>query len=151
MSKSPTWSRGFLYTIHQTNFLIEKRLVERLAKERRISFSQFVVLMGLACCAKRSQADIAEHLFLTQATVSRHVRTLIANGLLVKKINPRSKRECILTITLKGRKEMARARDIVEQEMKNIVAPIRSADRMLLLNVFRSLLTTLQPLNQKLK
>jgi DNA-binding MarR family transcriptional regulator len=107
--------------------------------------------MGLACCAKRSQADIAEHLFLTQATVSRHIRTLIANGLLVKKINPRSKRECILTITLKGRKEMARARDIVEQEMKNIVAPIRSADRMLLLKVFRSLLTTLQSLNQKLK
>lgn len=144
MPDKTAWSKSFLYAIHQTHFLIEKRLAERLTKERRISFSQFMVLMALSCCAKRSQADIAGYLFLTEATVSRHVRTLIASGLLVKKSNPKSRREFVLSITSKGREEIERVRAIVDREFQSIVSPLCSADRSTLLSAMTSLLSSLQ-------
>lgn len=144
-----TWTKSFLYAIHQTHFLIEKRLAERLARERRISFSQFMILVALSCCAKRSQADIAGHLFLTEATVSRHVRTLIASGLLAKKSNPKSRREFVLSITPKGRKEMGRVRAIVDREFEDIVSPLCPTDRSALMSAISSLLSSLQTPGRK--
>lgn len=143
MTDRSAWPKSFLYAIHQSHFLIEKRLAERLAQAGRISFSQFMVLSGLACCSKRSQSDIAAFLFLTEATVSRHVRTLIRSGLLAKKVNPKSKREFILSITTKGREEMERVRDIVDREIENIVAPLRVSDRDALMKTMSSLLSSL--------
>jgi DNA-binding MarR family transcriptional regulator len=143
MTDRHSWPKSLLYAIHQSHFLIEKRLAERLAEAGRISFSQFMVLSGIACCAKRSQSDIAEYLFLTEATVSRHVRTLIAGGLLTKKVNPKSKREFILSITTKGRREMERVRDVVEREIESIVSPLRTSDRDALMQAMSSLLSSL--------
>jgi MarR family 2-MHQ and catechol resistance regulon transcriptional repressor len=138
------WSKGFLFEIHQTHFLIEKRLAERLAAAQRITFSQFLVLMALSCCNNASQSDIAGYLFLTEATVSRHIRTLIANGYVTKKKNPESKREFVLSITAKGGAEMQKTQSVIDKEITEIISPLSAANRDELSKATSSLLSSLQ-------
>lgn len=137
------WSKSLVYEMHQTHVLIQKRLAERLAKSKRITFSQFLVLMALSCCKGASQRDVATYLFLTEATVSRHIQVLMKEGLLTKIINPKSKRESILTLTTKGKTEIERSQKIIDEEIVSIMSPIKERDRTCLLKTFKQLTHTL--------
>ncbi len=111
-----------MYALHQAHFLIEKHLSDALAKKDTITFSQFLVLLALSCqCSKRStQREIADFLFLTEATVSRHIGTLVDAGYLERSENPESRRENILTLTRSGTDALAVAQTEIDARLTAI-------------------------------
>lgn len=130
------WSKSFMYNIHQTHFLIEKYLEHKLAQKKCISFSQFLVLLPLLCIPKASQADIAEVLFLTEATVSRHMRTLTEDHLVTRKEDPDNRRKHILTMTVRGHKEFTKAQNVIELALDEAFLNISPKERIVVTRVF---------------
>mgnify|MGYP005617183889 FL=1 len=89
------FSKSFMYSVHELYFLVQKRIEMLLSKSKKITFSQFLILVGFQCSQKKSisQSDIAERLHLTEATVSRHISTLVTLGYLLKKEDKDNRRK----------------------------------------------------------
>ncbi len=138
------WSKSFMYTLHETYFLVEKRLEQRLSKdEDGITFSQFLVLIPLHCDQNSSQSDVADFLHLTEATVSRHIATLEKEGLLKKKEVPDNRRKHLLTLTARGEDAFKRAHGTVEKELREIFSVVDEKDRARMTQVMGTVLSRL--------
>jgi DNA-binding MarR family transcriptional regulator len=132
-----------MYTLHETYFLVEKRLEKTLGSSGGITFSQFLILLPLHCNAEASQSDVAEFLHLTEATVSRHIMTMAKEGLLTKKEEKGNRRKHVLALTAKGAAAFKKAHQVIEKELKDIFAVVEEKDRTKISEVFDSVLATL--------
>ncbi len=144
---SRDFSQSFMYNLHQIFFLLEKHLESTLLRDKNISFSQFMILVGFDCRKEKSisQKMIAEKLYLTEATVSRHINTLVKLGHLVQTIDKENRRKKTIDITLSGKKAFEKARNSIDKELNVIFASILVSDRASILknftNVRKQLLT----------
>jgi MarR family transcriptional regulator, transcriptional regulator for hemolysin len=127
------WSKSFMHSIHQAHFLIQKHLEQHLIESKNISFAQFLVLLPVRCRNHASQADIAEVTSLTEATVSRHVSALTAEGLLTCDEDPNNRRKHILALTAKGEKELAKAYDAIQDALAGIFDVLPSSERTIII------------------
>jgi DNA-binding MarR family transcriptional regulator len=134
-----------MYSIHQLHGLVQKHLEQTLVKEKAISFSQFMVLVGFACKEKSplSQATIAEYSNLTEATVSRHITTLVSLGFLSKEENNENRRKFQITITRKGVLAFKKAEEILDRELVNIFSEINEKDSNHIMKNFNKVITLL--------
>ena len=138
------WSKSFMYAIHQTYFLIEKRLEHKLRDANGVSFSQFLILLGLHCKKRGSQSAIADFLYLTEATVSRHISALEKEKLLTRKEDPENRRKHILTMTPRGAKAFAGAYALITNELEEMFTVIPGEDREIITNSFHRVATKLK-------
>lgn len=123
------WSKSFMYAIHQTHFLIEKHLEQKLARAGGITFAQFLILLPLHCTPRASQKAIALFLYLTEATVSRHVSALAKEKLVTSKADPDNRRKHILEMTPRGKHAFEKAHKIIEEELKKIFNIVSEKER----------------------
>lgn len=142
---SDDFSKGFMYSVHQMYFLVQKHLEHSLLKSKSISFSQFMILVGFHCSASGpvSQSLIAEQLYLTEATVSRHISTLVDIGLLSRSEDKDNRRKHIIKITPKGMKAFLSAQKVIDKELNSIFSVIKEKDRDSIMKNFSSVLSTL--------
>ncbi|MEI6810658.1 MAG: MarR family winged helix-turn-helix transcriptional regulator [Candidatus Nomurabacteria bacterium] len=139
------FSKSFMYSIHQMYFLVQKHLEQSLLKSKSISFSQFMILVGFHCSKEFpvSQSLIAERLYLTEATVSRHVSTLVSLGLLSRNDDKENRRKHIINITTKGKKVFESAQKIIDEELNSIFSVIKEKDRESIMKNFGGVLSVL--------
>ena len=137
------WSKSFMYNIHQTHFLVEKHLEGKLGAAKGISFSQFLIILAINCKERSSQTNIAEFLYLTEATVSRHINALAKAGYVTRKDDPDNRRKHILALTAKGTRAFTSAHSIIERELTNIFEVIPTKDRAQITNAFDNVLKKL--------
>lgn len=126
-------------------FLVQKHLEHALLKSKSISFSQFMILVGFQCGegAPVSQSAIADHLYLTEATVSRHISTLVKLGLLSRKEDPQNRRKHSIEITPQGTKVFEHARKVIDTELDHIFMCIKEKDRDGIMKNFTAVLSSL--------
>jgi len=127
------FSKSFMYSIHQMYFLVQKHLEQALAKDKTLSFSQFMILVGCQCSSLStktvSQIAIAERLYLTEATVSRHISILVKLGYILRDSDTKNRRKHVITITPLGLKRFKAAESIITKELETIFSVIKSNDR----------------------
>ena len=125
------FSKSFMYSIHQMYFLVQKHLEHALSRAKTISFSQFMILVGFHCSESGpvSQSSIAERLYLTEATVSRHISTLVDLGLLSRSEDSKNRRKHVISLTQKGKKTFEEARVLIDTELKAVFSVIKEKDR----------------------
>lgn len=137
------WSKSFMYSLHETYFLIEKRLEKTLSECDGITFSQFLILLPLHCTPQASQSHIADFLHLTEATVSRHITGMEKDGFLLKKEAVGNRRKHVLSLTSKGEKVFKKAHGVIEKDLKEIFAVVEDRDRKKVSQIFQTLLEKL--------
>jgi DNA-binding MarR family transcriptional regulator len=139
------FSKSFMYSIHQMYFLVQKHLETSLAKTNKLSFSQFVILVGFSCSdlQKVSQSSIAERLHLTEATISRHITALVKLGYISRTIDKNNRRKHIIAITSLGKKQFAIAQTIIDKELEKIFTVIKTTDRAGIIKNFDSVISKL--------
>ncbi len=141
--KPADWSKSFMYKIHQTHFLVEKRIEHRLSVAKKITFSQFLILLAIDQQKNASQSNIAEFLDLTKATVSRHVNALVRGKYVSLKEDQKNRRKHVLGLTAKGATSFAAAQGVIETELKNIFEVIPAKDRSVIMKAFDNVLAKL--------
>lgn len=144
-NSSDDFSKSFMYSVHELYFLVQKRIEHILSKTKKLSFSQFLILVGFQCEHKQtvSQSDIAERLHLTEATVSRHISTLVTLGYLMKKEDKDNRRKHCISITKKGEQEFKQAQTLIDKELQEVFKVIEQRDRARITKNFSSVLSLL--------
>lgn len=144
-SEERSFSQCIMYSIHELHSLVQKQLEQTLTKEKAISFSQFMVLVGFACEEKNplSQKAIAEYSNLTEATVSRHITTLVSLNYLSKEENKENRRKSRITITKKGITAFKKAEAILNRELTTIFITVSEKDLKQVTKVFSTIIQTL--------
>lgn len=134
-----------MYSMHQMYFLVQKHLENVLTSKKSLSFSQFMILVGFHCSSHEpvSQTTIAERLYLTEATVSRHISTLVALGYLKREEDKENRRKHIISITQSGTKIFKQASKIIDKELETVFACIKHNDRAGIMKNFSHVLTHL--------
>lgn len=139
---------GFMHVIHSFYMGVQKHLEHALLKHKQISFSQFLILVGFSCDDSDSmtQAKLADHLKLTEATVSRHITTLVTMKLLDKHKSSTNKKSYRLTLTKEGLQAFKNAKKIIMDELNATFSHISDKDREIITQNF---ITTTELLQQK--
>ena len=139
------FSKCFMYSVHQVHSLVQKHLEQSLTHAKALSFSQFMVLIGFTCSPDTplSQTSIAEYSNLTEATVSRHITTLVSLGYLSKEENKENRRKHRITITKKGMNAFRKAETIIDKELLTIFSTISENDRSNIMKNFNNTITLL--------
>lgn len=139
------FSKSFMYSINQVYFLVEKRISTILAHAHKMSFSQFMILVGFKCSESGpvSQTCIANQLHLTEATVSRHISSLVSMKYLSRKEDTKNRRKHIISITDKGHTAFKEAQTIIDKELHNIFSSIKQGDRASIMRNFDDVITHL--------
>ena len=139
------FSKTFMFSLHEMYFLVQKRLEHVLAKRKSLSFSQFLILVGFECShdAVVSQSIIADRLNLTEATVSRHISTLVEQGLLSRTEDKANRRKHIIAITTKGASTFKKTAAIIHAELDTVFSSITEKDRKNIMKNFSTVLNQL--------
>lgn len=139
------FSKSFMFSIHQMCFLVQKHLDHVLSKKKSLTFSQFMILVSFKCSetGESSQSLIAEKLNLTEATVSRHISTLVREGFLLRSEDKENRRKHIISLTAKGKRAFATAAGHIDKELKVILTPIIQKDRVNIMKNFAAVLNLL--------
>lgn len=152
-----TSCKDIVYSMRQILFLTEKYLSKVLLSKNNISFSQFMILASfyykdVEATANSShgfsQSCIAQKLSVTEATISRHIFTLVRSGYLKKDkdTDSRNKRSVAVSLTPLGKKIFDRSKKLMDVELNSMLGTISEKDRNHLSTTLHTILT---PLLQK--
>lgn len=117
-----SWLRHIATVTHRQT---DQTLQEHLG----IGMAQINLLTVLQDHTAVQQRFLAESLGHTEAGISRQVALLAAKDLLTKQVNPRRKREHIITLTVKGAKLTRAAAEIVNREQNRLFEELSGKER----------------------
>ncbi len=103
------------YLLQHTAINLSRQSDQILQERLGIGMSQFRLLMILRYEPNIQQRKLAECLGQTEASISRQIKLLVEKGLLIIRINPKSRREHITVLTARGVKMTEAALEILNQ------------------------------------
>jgi DNA-binding MarR family transcriptional regulator len=145
-----SFSKSFMYSVHQMYFLVQKHLEKKLQVLKTLSFSQFLIIVCFVDCKKKqesNQTDIAKYLNYTEATVSRHMEKLVKLKYIKKAKDENNKRKQVITMTELGISEFQKAKKIIEDELEKIFGVIDIKERKKIIDNFDKVLKKLITIN----
>lgn len=114
-----------MYHLHEVYSQAVKRLDVVLQEKTPLTFSQYLLLTKVKYCEKdSSQGDLARELQITEAAVSRHMRSLLKSGFLERGHTEKNRRRTILSLTKKGLSTLIETDTIVEAYIKKFFSPL---------------------------
>lgn len=90
------------YLLHRVGFALDRHSDQVLRERLGIGFSQFKILMVLEENNGAHQRLIAETLGQTEASISRQIGLMVADGMVISRKGARNKREHSIFPTNKG-------------------------------------------------
>ncbi len=93
---------SFGYALHQLVFILDRKSDEALHSRLGIGYSQLKILMAAKHHSGLKQNEIASYLGQTEASVSRQIKLMKADGLLLVQIDPANRRSRSILLTDKG-------------------------------------------------
>ena len=137
------FSKLFMYAMHQLYVLLQRHMEKVLAESKTLTFSQFWVLVCFIQCEGTTASDVAKKMYITEATLSLHLKRLMSQKLITKKKDKHNARKFIVSLTDKGKSEYEKAHKIVEREMKQIFKVVESENRKKIITNFDIILNNL--------
>jgi DNA-binding MarR family transcriptional regulator len=142
---STDFNGSLMHTIHLLYLGVQRRVEHILMEHGQVSFSQFLILAGFSCNSDSpiTQARLAEHLLLTEATVSRHIQTLVRMEFLTKKQDSSNKKAYNLNLTPSGQEKFLHAKKLVLQELDKTFSSIGDKDKRSIVTHFTKIIGVL--------
>lgn len=94
-----------------------------------MSLADFKVLRAIHILDVCTQLDIARFNHVTEAAVSRRIKSLLNVGLLKKRVGTEDKRESILSLTTKGKTLMKKLQIAVVENTESILSDFSKTNR----------------------
>lgn len=120
------------YMLHQLMFIIDRQSDEALHAELGMGFSQFKILMASKHNMGHKQNDIARHLGQTEASVSRQIKLMKAEGLLSVRVDPENRRARSIILTDKGTDIGRRCIEVLERTHSSVFGSLSFSEQKLM-------------------
>jgi DNA-binding MarR family transcriptional regulator len=127
------------YSLQHVASLLAKQSDQALQEQLGIGQAQFKLLRELQDRPQIKQRDIAFSLGQTEASISRQVKLMIAQGLLHITRNPRNRREHLTQVTAKGMKLTAAAQEALAKFHQPIFAALPEKQQAQLHDILESI------------
>ena len=101
------------YLLQHVSTLLRKQSEQVLQERLGLGMSQFKILRVLQVNPHIKQREIAYNLGQTEASISRQVKLMIDEGLLMSTVSPRNRRAHMTVVTPKGERLNEAAMDIL--------------------------------------
>ncbi|MCX7997124.1 MAG: MarR family winged helix-turn-helix transcriptional regulator [Patescibacteria group bacterium] len=115
--------------LHRLGSMLERGADHLLQKEMRMSFMQVMILLSVQRCAATQQQEIVRILGLTPGAVSRHLDVLVSEGSATRVINPKNRRQHLISVTAKGAEKIENAFVILERSLSTILGVLSRAEK----------------------
>lgn len=125
--------------------VIEKRIRNRLSREFDITLPRFDVLAALE--RKRdgmTMGEMSDTLMVSNGNVTGVVNRLIADGLLIKEIDPKDRRTARVRLSQKGVEEFSQMARTHEDWVDNMFAELSTEEIEQLMNMLARLRTSIE-------
>ena len=116
-------------------FVVVRQSDQVLQERLGIGFSQFKIMMVLQRHAGIQQRAIADSLGQTEASISRQIKLLQEQGLLITTVNPENRRMHITTLSAKGARLADEAVSIVDSFNQPLVDNLSEKQQTALLDM----------------
>ncbi len=137
-----------MHSLHRLYFDIQKRLEHVLLSDQGLSFSQFMIVTGFTLKKDSShhitQAKLAECLYLSEVTVSRHISTLVKKKFLTKVKDTANKKSYQISVTPNGVLAYEKAKCTITKELDDYFSPISKANQKMIIHNFTNVIVSLQ-------
>jgi len=120
------------YVLHQLMFIIDQQSNEALRRELGLGFSQYKILMAARHSVGLRQNDIARHLGQTEASVSRQIKLMKADGLLSVQVDPENRRARSIVLTDKGAVLSKRCVEVLESAHATVFGSLSFSEQKLM-------------------
>lgn len=138
-------SGELMYIMHLLHGELEKRLDLILTKEKGLSLSQYLVLVGFSNGdGSLSQARLAEKLRLTEATVSRHIGILVERKLLERKKETGNKKSYSLSLTPLGIEVFQNTEELILATIDSFFAVLSVKEQTMVTKELKKVMTVLE-------
>lgn len=107
--RSPSWD--VVVRLHKIVFILDRRAHQLIRDRLGLAYSQFMIIMALKHRGRISQVHLAEASGLTAAAISRKVNDLVIKGFVRDQVNPRNRRQHVLTLTPAGERAAGKAQE----------------------------------------
>jgi DNA-binding MarR family transcriptional regulator len=110
-----------------------------------LSVPQFRALLFLSRSPGAILSALAEFLGLSLPAASRLVEGLVRKRFVARRIPPGNRRQVVLSVSARGQRTVDAARQATERRLAEVVAPLRSEERMVIRRALRTLREEFQP------
>jgi len=117
---SQSFEKSLLNKVARVANNLEREMELELKVSFGLTFSQFRVLDGLAVLGEASQRELANHLGVTPAVVTRQAEVLASRGLVAQSLNPKSKRANVLALTKRGSEAVEDAAQVMARRQREL-------------------------------
>ena len=132
---------GLGYTLHQLVFIIDQQSNEALRRQLGVGFSQYKILNAARHSLGLKQNDIARYLGQTEASVSRQIKLMKAEGLLSVQVEPENRRARSIVLTDKGADLARRCIEVLEHAHANVFGSLSYAEQKMMRELVERLTT----------
>jgi MarR family transcriptional regulator, transcriptional regulator for hemolysin len=120
-----TQSAGYL--LSQSSRIFGEKM-SRALKALDLSLYEFVTLRLISLDAPITQSKVGETYGIDRTTMVAIIDRLEAGEMVTREKNPQDRRSYRLRLTVKGKKILARARQIAAKEQQDFLSPITSTE-----------------------
>lgn len=106
-------------SINRLKFALERSSNQQMVDTFGWGSSHFRLLVAIAHSKNADQTSIAKELGQTKAAVSRQIKLLIDKKMVKQMVNPKNRRQNILTITPFGQEQTMKAKQLIKKSFKN--------------------------------
>jgi len=132
--------RSLAFSLHALTARLDRDADRILQSEESVSYARFLALFMVGELGASTQKELAQHLGITEPSVSRMTATLAAAGLLAADFDPAGGNRRRLALTTTGAQLVRRCCERLEAEMSTLVDEsgvpyeqyLRHTDQMLL-------------------
>lgn len=143
LQQPPNWT--IAAKVHKLTWLLDRAADQILRRRLDFGYPQFGILMIIRLHPGLTQRTVASAHGLTEGAVSKRIEALCRQKLIIRRENPRSRREHLLALTPAGERLVQRAITLLDRELVKVFARIKPNDRRQLgraLDVFLEALVT---------
>jgi DNA-binding MarR family transcriptional regulator len=127
------------YLLQHTSIMMYRQADQTLQERLGIGMSQYKLLVFLQDHPDAGQRLIADSLGQTEASISRQIKLLTEKDIVETAVNPESRREHRVILTVRGTRLTNAARDILEQSQNSVYDRFSTKQRQ----QFKDMLTAL--------
>ena len=105
--------------------IVEQKLTKEFEKSTGFSLTRYKILIYLEDKGKSSQAEIATHLRIDPAAITRHLKILEEKSYVERNRNKKNTREVIVSLTPFARTELTKCSDEQSENQCELLVPFK--------------------------
>ncbi len=122
------FNKSIVYQLHAVTYSMDKVAGEILAEQKKLSYSQFLIMIGVYYNQGATQKFLQDHTLLTNAAVSKSLTILEKRKLISRKESKTNRRENSINLTASGKSCVEEMSQVLDAKFQSYLAGLKEKE-----------------------